>query len=59
MTRFHVTATYRTAGGNLGQCSFALVAPDIALAQQMAARRISIRGRSKFHISITAQHAPA
>lgn len=52
MTRFYVTATYRTAGGNLGQCSFALVAPDMDQAQQMAARRIAIRGRSRFNITI-------
>lgn len=53
MIRFYVTATYRTAGGNLGGCTFALVAADIAQAQQLAARRIAIRGRSRFNISVT------
>jgi hypothetical protein len=52
MTRFYVTATYRTAGGNLGQCSFAVMAPDMDHAKQLAARRVSIRGRSKFNITI-------
>ena len=50
MIRFFVSATYRTAGGNLGQCAFQLVACDWAQAKQLAARRIDIRSRSRFTI---------
>jgi hypothetical protein len=54
MTRFFISATYRTAGGNLGQCAFALVAPDHwETVERMARRRLSIRGRSQFHIAVT------
>jgi hypothetical protein len=52
MTRFFITATYRTAGGNLGQCAFALMAATMDQAMQLAARRVSIRGRSKFNITV-------
>jgi hypothetical protein len=54
MIRFFVSATYRTAGGNLGQAAFQLVAPDHwETVQQLAKRRLSIRGRSRFHITVT------
>ena len=39
MTRFFISATYRTAGGNLGQCAFALVAPDHWPTVEQLARR--------------------
>jgi hypothetical protein len=53
MTRFFISATYRTAGGNLGQCAFALVAPDHwPTVEQLARRRLSIRGRTRFHIRV-------
>jgi hypothetical protein len=53
MIRFFVSATYRTAGGNLGQTAFPLVADTWDNAKQLAARRLSIRGRSRFNITIT------
>lgn len=54
MIRFFINATYRTAAGNLGQTAFALVAPDHwETVERMARRRLSIRGRSKFHITVT------
>ena len=54
MIRFFVSATYRTAAGNLGQCAFQLVAPDHwETVQRLAKRRLSIRGRSRFHITLT------
>lgn len=54
MIRFFVSATYCTAGGNPGGCAFALVAPDHwETVERMARRRLSVRGRSRFHISVT------
>lgn len=53
MTRFFISATYRTAGGNLGQCSFQLIAPDHwETVERIARRKLSIRGRSRFHIRV-------
>lgn len=53
MIRFFCTATYKTAGGNLGGASFALVAADFDQARDIATRRLSIRGRSRFHFTLT------
>lgn len=53
MIRFSVVATYCTAGGNPGGCTFALVASSMDLARAMASRRIQCRGRSKIDITIT------
>jgi hypothetical protein len=52
VTRFFISATYRTHGGNLGQCVFALMASDFEQARNMAWRRIMVRGRSKFHLTV-------
>lgn len=54
MIRFFVSATYRTAGGNLGQTAFAIVAPDDwETVKALVTRRLSIRGRSRFHFTLT------
>jgi hypothetical protein len=53
MIRFFCTATYKTAGGNLGGASFALVAADFDQARNLATRRLSIRGRRGLIFTIT------
>lgn len=53
MIRFFATVYYMTAGGNPGGCHLRIVARDFEQATQLARRRASIRGRSRFQITIT------